>query len=450
MREILSADARRRARQRTTELFARLAHCFPLLRNHRSPQSIFACAGGDCIVHGTGAGAGSAWGHVHWGAVRRQSATRESLIARPTANLPAYARLPARRPAAWLFVHRAGALFAPPPRATFILLRPPSPRRKWTAGPVGFSYTQCFSPTIRSVRRRILPPSALSTWLAPASALPKACPDLSTRFQRRTGSDADENLPHRIVQAKYTLPSSTFVSDDCKARCRSPIRAALQLRSMPRRLTRSRILRFPQDMFAKIFVTDPNHRIAIEEIQQHVWYLRNLPPELAPVRCASRMSLGLRSLRPPRLPGLSIRRPEDKIDPSHLPARALAGGCGGAFGGDGREAPIARGSTGNSGQGLASFVVLFSAFFFASSRVCFFSRLSAMTVSVTPIDTPLWTEALAPVRGRDVWLRLGRGAAKPRCRARRGGSWDSAASASEHSFLLSFWAEQVVNLYSTI
>lgn len=37
-------------------------------------------------------------------------------------------------------------------------------------------------------------------------------------------------------------------------------------------------------MFARIFVTDPNHRIAIEEIQQHHWYLRNLPPELAPVR----------------------------------------------------------------------------------------------------------------------------------------------------------------------
>lgn len=30
------------------------------------------------------------------------------------------------------------------------------------------------------------------------------------------GSDADENLPHRIVQAKYTIPGTTFVSEDCK------------------------------------------------------------------------------------------------------------------------------------------------------------------------------------------------------------------------------------------
>lgn len=41
-------------------------------------------------------------------------------------------------------------------------------------------------------------------------------------------------------------------------------------------------------MFARIFVTDPNRRIAIEEIQTHAWYLRNLPPELAPGAAALR------------------------------------------------------------------------------------------------------------------------------------------------------------------
>lgn len=66
------------------------------------------------------------------------------------------------------------------------------------------------------------------------------------------GSDADENLPHRIVAAKYQIPTSTFISEDCK------------------------------DLMHRIFVPDPHQRISIEDIMNHTWFLRNLPPDLQP------------------------------------------------------------------------------------------------------------------------------------------------------------------------
>lgn len=57
-----------------------------------------------------------------------------------------------------------------------------------------------------------------------------------------------QNILQRILRVEYTFPQSVPVSDDCK------------------------------DLVSRILVGDPDRRITVQQILQHPWYLKGLPP----------------------------------------------------------------------------------------------------------------------------------------------------------------------------
>ena len=65
----------------------------------------------------------------------------------------------------------------------------------------------------------------------------------------------------RIMGVKYSFPSNLQLSREC------------------------------HDLMARTFVANPSQRITIEDIKQHPWFLRNLPPELRDDGAAAATSL---------------------------------------------------------------------------------------------------------------------------------------------------------------